>query len=92
MATKLTKEDEQYLLELGNKKEDLKQLNDAYKECVYWLCKGATKQRRISRTNAIELLGREKFLSGISRSAFHMTAWRDINEESAILFDLTKWW
>lgn len=37
----------------------------------------------ISREQAIDLLGREKFLSGIRRSAFHFTAARPVSDNPA---------
>ena len=81
---KLTTKDRQYLLEKvygGIKKtfeEDERQIVDATEATTYTLYKGETRGGKISRANAIALCGREGWLSGIARAAFHWTAMRDV--------------
>lgn len=71
---KLTQKDKEQLLKYGHTEEDFSQI-----ELV--LQKRYTKYdlngKPITREQAIELLGRKQFLSGISRSAFHCTATRE---------------
>jgi hypothetical protein len=45
--------------------------------------------KKISQEKALEILGREEYLSGISRSAFHWSAVRDNNGET-VYFDSSK--
>ena len=47
--------------------------------------------RRISRKEAIELLGRETWLSGLDRSAFHWSAMRQTKDDKGyVYFDSSK--
>lgn len=46
--------------------------------------------RTISREAAITVLGRRQFLSGIARSAFHMTAARKTEDGRTVLFDSSR--
>ena len=83
----LTNEDNEYLRKLGYEDKDFKQIIMAMKVTTYKLDIGG----RISRKRAIELLGRENFLSGISRSAFHYTAYRIVPETTCgMLFDSSR--
>ena len=45
---------------------------------------------KISQATAIAVLGREQFLSGISRSAFHATAARETEDGKPVLFDSSR--
>ena len=81
----LTNDDKKYLLEKiygkENKKtfvEDLWQIEKAADVTTYTLYKGDKSDGRISRTKAIALCGREGWLSGLSRAAFHWTAMREV--------------
>ena len=91
---KLTEKDKADLLALDVPPEDFWQIAEAAqlkytKYAVY--AKGAEKGRHISRDEAIRLLGRKEWLSGLSRSAFHFTACRDtIDGASFVLFDSHK--
>ena len=79
-----TNKDKQYLLEkiYGGVKqtfdEDLPQIEEAADVTTYTLYKGDKSDGRISRTKAIALCGREGWLSGLSRAAFHWTAMREV--------------
>ena len=81
---KLTDTDKQYILEkiYGGAEQtfraDLRQIEDAADVATYTLYDGDKSEGRISRTKAIELCGRNGWLSGISRAAFHWTAMRDV--------------
>ena len=91
---RFTKEDEQYLLGLGHPESDIKQLKDAFREVKLSVCDTKThEERKIKRAEAIEILGRETFLSGISRCAFHATAERENADGSlSVYFSLMHWW
>lgn len=66
-------------------KEDKEQIKRALKCTKYRLC-GDYTTTKISRKEAIEILGKELFVSGLERSAFHWTALRT-NGDKSILFD-----
>lgn len=72
---KLTEEDKKLLLSWGFAEGDFRQIEEAMQ-------KSKTKYKlgsvRISREEAIRLLGRREYLSGLSRSAFHYTAARSV--------------
>ena len=73
---KLTSTDKEYLIGLGYPKEDLEQIEIATsnKYTTYEL-----DGENISRQEVLEVMEREVYLSGISRSAFHLSA-KDGNE------------
>lgn len=84
---KLIKEDKELLLKNGYTEEDFPQIEVAMlkKNTKYEL-----NDKLISREEAIAILGREKYVSGISRSAFHWSAVRQVKEgsdEELIYFD-----
>lgn len=84
---KLIKEDKELLLKNGYTEEDFPQIEAAMlkKNTKYEL-----NDKLISREEAIAILGREKYVSGISRSAFHWSAARQVKEgsdEEFIYFD-----
>ena len=83
---KLNKEEKEILLKFGYKQEDFAQIEYAIGKTTY-LFNGNEK---ISTKKAKELLGIEKFLSGISRSAFHYTSQRVTNNNDTISFDSSK--
>jgi len=84
---KFTKEDKELLKSWGHREEDLNQLERAT---------GTTKTtyemngKKISIDEAIEILGRETYLSGISRSAFHWSACRENEKGQRVYFDSSK--
>lgn len=81
---KLTKSDKEYFLRIGHNEDDLKQLEKATGKTKYTI----NYKDKISTDKAIELLGREAYLSGISRSTFHRTAEQEIgNTENVVVFD-----
>ena len=82
---KLISEDKELLIKWGNREEDLKQIEEATTKTVYKM-----NDKRISRKRAIEILGREKYLSGISRSAFHWSVVRENEKGEEVYFDSSK--
>ena len=92
---KLTKKDKEYLLSIGELEEDFRQIEMACGKTVFTLYKnrhkdGLENSEKITQKKAIELLGRETFLNGISRSAFHYTSVREVNDNDFIHFDSSK--
>ena len=81
----LTEEDKRQLLKWGHKETDIPQVEEATSKTIYIL-----NDVRISRKEAIQLLGRNNYLSGISRSAFHYTACRVTTDGKSIIFDSHK--
>jgi len=92
---KLTEKDEAALLEMNVPAEDIPQIQEAAlsKYTRYELYKnGEDKGKSISRDEVIRLLGRKEWLSGLSRSAFHFSAVRNIEDSvSFVLFDSRKY-
>ena len=94
---KLTEEHKKILREFGHPESDMWQLEEAIKNgnTVYTLrsddhAAKSIKPRRISTKECIKLLGIKGFLSGISRSAFHWSASREVDEALVIDFDSSK--
>lgn len=78
----LTNEDKQYLIECGYEKEDFNQIARAISKTTY-----KYKGEKITAEKAIAVVGREAFLSGIARSAFHFTASREDKTGERVYFD-----
>lgn len=72
---KLTTDDKKMLLEWGYSESDFRQIEEAFQKSKTKYKLGSTP---ISRDEAIRLLGQRQFLSGIARSAFHVTAARAV--------------
>ncbi len=84
---KLTDRDKEDLKKRGYLEKDLEHIEEAMKKTVYKL----NDKKRISAKKACELLGRDVYLSGISRSAFHWSACRDIGDSgNVVFFDSSK--
>lgn len=84
----VTKEDVVYLSKLGYSKKEIDQIKYAAIRTKY-----VHGSKLISATKAIEILGKEEFLSGLCRSAFHYTALReplDKNDFNMVLFDSSE--
>lgn len=83
-----------YFLRIGHPKEDLDQLWRAIHQAKLTLRNEKTgKEQCIAIDRAIEVLGEEEFLSGISRCAFHASAIRyDAGKKHAVSFELYHWW
>lgn len=90
---KLTESDKRYLVNIGHEEKDFAQIEEALsaRTTTYELNKViGHKLRDVSREEAISLLGRNLYLSGIARSAFHGTAIRENEQGDRVLFDSTK--
>lgn len=79
---KLTQDDKALLIKWGHTEHDFAQIEEATRRTTYSYC-----GERINREKAISLLGREQYLSGIARSAFHYTAMRETEDDQAVYFD-----
>lgn len=84
---KLTNKDKEILSAWGYSEDNLKQIERATRKTVYEL----NGKEKISCQEAIELIGRKAFLSGISRSAFHWSASRYTEDgNDFVSFDSSK--
>ena len=83
----LAKEDRAFLASLGYEERDLPQIEDALhaSRTTYSL-----DGEPITRAQALHLLGRESYLAGISRSAFHFTAEQSTENGKTVGFDSYK--
>ena len=81
---KLTKKDKEILLSGGVSEDDFPQIEavSTGRNTIY-----EVDDRRISREQAIALLGRKNFLCGLARSAFHRSACQDTTDGKEVLFD-----
>lgn len=73
----LTDEDKKNLLEWGNREEELDQIELEANVCEFTQCYKSKPDRKITREEAIKILGRREFLSGIERTAFHWNCGRE---------------
>lgn len=69
----LTEEDKRMLRDWGHPVEDFPQIENAANLSIFDL----DGEKSVSWEEAVEAIGREQFLSGISRSAFHWSSSRD---------------
>jgi len=93
---KLQKKDVELLKSRGYSESDIPQIQEAIERSTYNLHLADapyTEIRKLTALGAYRKLGREKFLSGISRSAFHWSASRETKDpkynigfDSSILF------
>lgn len=74
---RLTDEDKKILLSWGNREDELDQIELEANVCEYTQCYKSKPDRKITRDEAIKLLGRREFLSGIERTAFHWNCGRE---------------
>ena len=90
---KLTKADIELLMNWGYLKEDITdiQYRLPYLRCYLYNEKDGSEVR-ISRKKAIELIGREQFLSGLGRCAFHWDALKIVEGTNlSVFFDMSKY-
>lgn len=81
----LSEQDIKILKTLNYSNSDIIQIDKAVTKTNYTL-----DNKRISHKEARVILGDDKFLSGIARSAFHFTAARETNNKKLILFDSSR--
>lgn len=90
---KLTKKDKEYLLSIGHAESDFEQIENVAKYTKYDMFTKEDESivTRITQKKAIEILGRNIYLSGLGRTAFHYSAVR-YNDEGTIyvVFDGSK--
>lgn len=100
---KLSDSDIKYLKKIGHTDEDIPQIEEALNKTIYKVGDATILEdgtieipddqddRIITAQEAREILGDEKFLSGLSRSAFHWTSgrWSDDDTEY-VSFDSSK--
>lgn len=84
---KLSDEDIKTLKRFGHEDEDIPQIQEALLKTKFTYCEDDKEVREISAQEAVELLGKEQFLSGLGRSAYHYTAYRKINDNTGVSFD-----
>lgn len=84
---KLNNDDKKWLLELGETEEDFWQIEQALNANI---TKYTVDGVPVSRDEAIRLLGRKQFISGICRSVFHYTAARETAKGKVVLFDSSR--
>lgn len=96
MAFKLTKKDKEYLIECGYSTDDFQQIEEfgQNRDMRYYRSFNHTDEGeiRISRVKAIELVGREQFISGLARATFHSTAYRPLNDNEGVSFNARIIW
>lgn len=88
---KFTEFDRAYLREHHHEPDEaIRQIEAAVSKTVYSLeIKG--KSTKISREKAIEILGRERWLSGMDRSAFHRSSVCSTDDgDKTVYFDSRK--
>ncbi len=83
---KLNKKDKEMLIRANCSESDFFQMEEASKKTNFFLLKNDSIKKQITKTQALEILGRELFWSGIARSAFHWTAVRE-SINGTIYFD-----
>lgn len=100
---KLSDSDIEYLKKIGHTEEDIPQIEEALNNTIYTLGNAGKSSDgnieipdeqddvEITAQEAREILGDEKFLSGLSRSAFHYTSgrWSD-DDTKYVSFDSSK--
>ena len=82
---KLTKEDKELLKNWGHEERDFNQIEEATIKTTY-----KTNRNKITANEALDILGRKVYLSGISRSAFHWSACRQNEKGQTVYFDSSK--
>lgn len=82
---KLTNRDKELLIKRGYNDKDMAQIEEATRKTVYEM-----DDKKISTKKALEVLGREEYLSGISRSAFHWSSARSNENGETVYFDSSR--
>lgn len=84
----INKKDIIVLKSWGTTDKEINQMKEAKKQLKLFLTniKTNTYDKRITQKEAIEILGREKFLSGLHRASFHCSVCRH-NGDNSIYFD-----
>ena len=80
---RLTEEDRAILARFGHPETDFQQIEKAANKTLFVL----DNERAVNAWEALEILGRENFLSGLGRSAFHWTSSREAADGRTVSFD-----
>lgn len=86
----LTKEDKDFLRQKGYSIKDVAEIDYAASRSRYFRVvetQGETLDVPISAQQAVDILGKELWLSGISRSTFHWTCSRISSDGTTVRFD-----
>ena len=87
---KLTQTEIIELKDKGYSASDLREINNAIKKTTYTLLLDKADRKEINELEALKLLGREEWLKGIVRSAFHIETIRTgLNGERIRIFSKT---
>jgi hypothetical protein len=91
MIMRLTNKQKEYYKSMGWGEDDIAQLQEMGKYCKLTVClePNGEKIRRITQKEAIEILGKETFMSGMERACFHWTASRQ-NEAGTLSVDFNN--
>lgn len=81
---KLSKEDRKLLKKWGYKESEIDFI-EVVSSCTIY----SSRKKNICDIDALDILGREEFLSGLSRSAFHCSATRRSETGIEVSFDNT---
>ena len=86
---KFTDKDKQILMEWGCSKTNLIQIEEAAQKSntIYELQTSDGRIKRISRATALSILGRKMYLAGLCRSAFHVDATVETDDNGFVFFD-----
>lgn len=87
----LTEKDKKLLLKWGYKEEDFKQIEDCMNNASFGVWK-TNKSRHVTNEKALWYCGGERFLSGISRAAFHASAMRETRFKNISIYFSYAWW
>lgn len=88
---KLTTEEKNHLAKMAVKDEDIAQIEAAANVTKYTLCdRHGNDIRNLTRASVIRCIGRDRWLDGLVRSAFHWTCVMSFGEDESIYFDSKK--
>lgn len=91
---KLTNKDKDLLIKRGYRNDDLTEIeNSRFRFEMFWCTNGSQSDIQVTQKQALKLLGREDFVSGIARATFHSTSVRYVkcfNDIGGIYFKRIK--
>ena len=91
---KLTNKDKDLLIKRGYQSFEMSEIeNSRFSYEMFWNTNGLQSAIQVTQKQAIKLLGREEFISGIARATYHDTAVRyikDFSDGSGIYFKNKK--
>ena len=91
MKRSLSEEDKKILREWGYIEKDIEQIERGISKTQYFLENQTTgEDKKITPEEARNILGTEKFLSGLGRSCFHYNSGRESEDGLYVHFDSSK--